>query len=144
MFCKLNFSHDNTRYFVIPMCSIWFPIIPFFFPHISIYRFVDTISHSFHNQVLRGLRPNLYTHSYRVILLGFSLDTMVCVTWYVFEAGTVTIHQYTTLYYSKFKIATCFGCTGQPSSCRVFQKWEKKINCYSCMIFFLTFLKHSA
>ena len=34
------------------------------------------------------------------------------------------IHQYTTLYYSKFKIATCFGCSRQPSSWCMFQKWK--------------------
>ena len=54
------------------------------------YRFVDTESHNFHNQALRGLRTGLYTHSYRVILHGFNLDTMVCVTWLDFEANTAT------------------------------------------------------
>jgi hypothetical protein len=62
----------------------------------------------------------------------------------VFEVVTATIRQYVTLYYMKFKIATCFGCTGQSSSCSVFQKCEKKINCHSCIIFFVTFLKHAA
>jgi hypothetical protein len=32
MCCKLNFSHHNTRYFDIPLCSVQHPIILLLFP----------------------------------------------------------------------------------------------------------------
>jgi len=56
-----------------------------------------------------------------------------------------TICQYTTLYYSKFKIATCFGCTRQPPTCCMFQKWKLcTCNLYNLYNFLSTFLKHTA
>ena len=39
--------------------------------------------------------------------------------------NTGTIRQYTTLHYSKFKIATRFDCTRQPTLDHMFQKCKK-------------------
>ena len=44
-----------------------------------------------------------------------------------------TIRQFTNLYYYKSKIATCFGCTREPSSGRMFQQCKKE-NCIAVVI----------
>jgi len=38
-----------------------------------------------------------------------------------------TVRKYTNICGSKFKIATCFGCTNQPTSGHMFQRGKKKI-----------------
>ena len=41
-----------------------------------------------------------------------------------------TIHQYTTLHYRKFQIATCFDCKRQPTSDLCFRNVKSKLYSY--------------
>ena len=45
---------------------------------------------------------------------------------YILRINKNTIRQYTTPYYNKSKVATCFGCTRHPSSGRIFQNCKNE------------------
>jgi len=58
-----------------------------------------------------------------IFFFFFFLFTLYC----SLQKNKDTVRKYTNICGSKFKTATCFGCTKQPTSGHMFQRGKKKI-----------------